>query len=192
MSPSSPSTRTTLLHLATERVQLVGYNAFSYRDLAASAGITTASVHYHFPTKGDLALAMVQRQRELDRAIFSRLDVDVPDAWRRLQAFCAALRRDLENGHRMCLCGMLAAEHATLPAATVEAIRGFFSDTEAWLAAVLLEGRRAGVVAFAGPAGTVAQALLSAVEGAMLTARAFGDLGRFDAAVKWHLARLKP
>ena len=77
-------------------------------------------------------------------------------------------------------------------AATVEAIRGFFSDTEAWLAALLLEGRRAGVVAFAGPAGTVAQALLSAVEGAMLTARAFGDLGRFDAAVKWHLARLKP
>ena len=184
-------TRVTLLHLATELVQLVGYNAFSYRDLAGRAGITTASVHYHFPAKGDLALAMVERQRVLDRAIFSKLDADVPDPFRRLQAFCAALRRDLENGRRMCLCGMLAAEHETLPGVVVEAVRGFFTDTEGWLAAVLLEGRRAGTVAFAGPAAPVAQALLSAVEGAMLTARAFGDLGRFDAATRWHLARLK-
>ncbi len=185
-------TRENLLHLATEIVQLVGYNAFSYRDLAGRAGITTASVHYHFPTKGDLALAMVERQRVLDRAVFSKLDVDVPDPFRRLQAFCAAMRRELENGRRMCLCGMLAAEHETLPPAAVEAVHAFFTDTEGWLGAVLLVGRQAGVVAFTGPAAPVAQALLSAVEGAMLTARAFGDLGRFDAATKWHLARLKP
>lgn len=36
----------------------------SFRDLAAAVGMNLASVHYHCPTKGDLARAMVIRCRQ--------------------------------------------------------------------------------------------------------------------------------
>ena len=36
-----------------------GYSAFSYADLAVAVGIRKASIHHHFPTKADLAAALV-------------------------------------------------------------------------------------------------------------------------------------
>ena len=48
---------------------------------------------------------------------------------------------------------MLAAEYATLPKPVRAEINGFFNANEAWLAAVLEEGRRTGIVRSAGSAG---------------------------------------
>src|ERR1700761_8876691 len=45
-------------------VQKDGYNALSYRDLAAEVGVKSSSVHYHFPTKAHLAEALVARYSE--------------------------------------------------------------------------------------------------------------------------------
>ena len=38
-----------------------GYHGFSFRNLAAEVGIKSASVHYHFSTKGDLVAALAER-----------------------------------------------------------------------------------------------------------------------------------
>ena len=62
MNATTSVTRQTLLVIAARLLELVGYNGFSFRDLALRAKITTASVHYHFPTKGDLGLALVNQQ----------------------------------------------------------------------------------------------------------------------------------
>jgi TetR/AcrR family transcriptional regulator, transcriptional repressor for nem operon len=191
MIPATPDMRLKLLEIATELVELVGYNAFSFRDLADRVGITTASVHYHFPTKGDLGVALVARQRELEESFRQRLERESPDAWKRLRAFATGFRSNLENGRRMCLCGMLAAEHSTIPGPVLELVRAFFRDNEVWIARNLLDGRKSGRITFTGPAAPVARALMSAIEGAMLAAKAFGDLDRFDSVAEWHLAQIK-
>ena len=41
--------RETILDAAEKRIRSVGYNAFSFRDLADDVGIRSASIHYHFP-----------------------------------------------------------------------------------------------------------------------------------------------
>ncbi len=191
MIPGTTDTRSKLVAIATELVELVGYNSFSFRDLAVRAGITTASIHYHFPTKGDLGLALVSRQRELEAAFRNRIESGESDAWKRLRAFAVGFRSNLEHGRRMCLCGMLAAEHSTLPGPVLEGVRTFFTENETWIAGVLLDGRKAGCIAFAGPALPVARALMSAIEGAMIAAKTFDDLARFDAVCEWHLAQIK-
>lgn len=33
-------------------MQTRGYNGLSFRELAKEVGIKSASIHYHFPTKG--------------------------------------------------------------------------------------------------------------------------------------------
>ena len=58
-------TRTQLLDVAQRLVQARSYNAFSFKDLAAEIGIRTASIHYHFRTKGDLGVALMQRYIEM-------------------------------------------------------------------------------------------------------------------------------
>ena len=54
----------------------------------------------------------------------------------------------------MCLCGMLAAEYETLPAAMSEAIVRFFDDNwQGWLGAVIEEGRADRSMSFDGHRG---------------------------------------
>ena len=85
---------------------------------------------------------------------------------------------------RMCLCGMLAAEYATLPEAMQQAIREFFDGNETWLAGVLDDGRAAGELAFSGSARDVARHWVATLEGAMLLARSYGEPSRLTTAVR--------
>jgi len=138
-------------------------------------GIKTASIHYHFPTKGDLGLALVRRHRQELTEAFAHLDADEPDTWERLLQYAFFFRATLENGHRMCLGGMLAIEHKSLPADLVAEVREFFEENERWLASTLQAGRQARTVVFGRPAAEIARILFAALEGAMLSACAFGD-----------------
>jgi TetR/AcrR family transcriptional repressor of nem operon len=99
---------------------------------------------------------------------------------------------DVMRNKRMCLCGMLAAEYATLPSPMQDELRRFFDANERWLTAVLEDGRRAGKLAFTEPARGRARLLLGGLEGAMLVARSYDDDRRFRSTAKHLLAELDP
>ena len=80
---SERNTRSKLLDVALEFIQLRGYNAFSFHDLADRVGIKTASIHYHFRTKGDLGLTLVKRHRQVFAQAFASIDASEPDPWER-------------------------------------------------------------------------------------------------------------
>ena len=50
-----------ILEVAERHMRAGGFDAVSFRDIAAEVGIKSASVHYHFPQKADLGAAVVQR-----------------------------------------------------------------------------------------------------------------------------------
>jgi hypothetical protein len=56
--------------------------------------------------------------------------------------------------------------------------------------AVLEDGRAAKKLSFAGPARDVARHLVSSLEGAMMMARSYDDVARFEATAKRLLAAL--
>ena len=88
----------------------------------------------------------------------------------------------------MCLCGMLAAEYQTLPDPMRAAVIAFIDANEAWVEKVLADGRRAGSIAVTGPPADAARLIVSGLEGAMLVARPYGDITRFDTAAAGLLA----
>jgi TetR/AcrR family transcriptional repressor of nem operon len=92
--------------------------------------------------------------------------------------------------NRMCLCGMLAAEYATLPKSMQENMRHFFDENERWLVAVLERGRAAKQLDFTGSASEVARALVGSLEGAMMLARSYGEVSRFRAVAERLLSEL--
>jgi TetR/AcrR family transcriptional repressor of nem operon len=184
-------TRSDLLELAEGLVRTRAYNGFSYRDLAEQIGIKTASIHYHFPTKGDLGVALVEKVREKRIAVLAQFDAEEKDPRLRLERFVQLFQRGtISCGNRMCLGAVLAVEQDTLPDAVSAAVQRFFSANEAWLAKVLEEGRRKRQFRFKGPADLAARSFFSCLEGALLTSRAFHDVHRFEAIVRWILDTL--
>lgn len=156
--------REAILDVAEKRIRANGYGGFSFREIASDVGIKSASVHYHFPTKSDLAVAVAKRYRERFAEaleVAERQGVARVEAWREL--FDDALTQD----GLMCLCGILAVEGASLPAEVAREARAFLEFGMASLDEVRPgEGAR----------------ILSQLEGAMLIARSAGDPSVFARA----------
>jgi TetR/AcrR family transcriptional repressor of nem operon len=168
-----------ILDTAERLAQTRGFNGFSYADIAAELGITTASVHYHFAGKAQLGTALIERYRARFGEALAAMDADNLNGRAKLDSY-VAIYADVLRGRRMCLCGMLAAEFETLPSAMQQAVVRFFDENETWLVRVLEEGRADGSLRFAGDPAAAARTLVGGLEGAMLVARPYDDLERFQ------------
>lgn len=167
--------------MAERLLQTRGYNGFSYADVAAELKLTKASLHYHYASKATMGEALIARYAARFAAALEEIEARPIDAPAKLTAY-AHLYADVLRGKRMCMCGMLAAEYRTLPKPMRDAVVGFFDDNEAWLTNVLTRGREDGTLRFSGSPAETAQMILSGLEGAMLVARPYDDMSRFQAA----------
>jgi TetR/AcrR family transcriptional repressor of nem operon len=177
-------TRERVLEAAQEMVQERGYNAVSFRDLSAAVGMKAASIHYYFPSKEDLAVALVERYGRFSSAAQTSIDQEASSPARRLRQYVDVVRKWFHETGHMCLCGVLAAETLSLPPGVVKAVRSFFSENETWLTGVLADGRRAGELHFQGAPERTAEALFASIEGALMSAWIFKDEGRFTQVAK--------
>jgi TetR/AcrR family transcriptional regulator, transcriptional repressor for nem operon len=182
-------TASRILDTAEALVQTRGFNAFSYADIAAQLGVTSASLHYHFRGKAELGEALIVRYTERFGEALATIDREIDDAPAKLDAY-ARIYTEVLRRRRMCLCGMLAADYDTLSDAMRGAVVLFFDENERWLAGVLEQGRADGTLDFTGSAGEVAQSIVSGLEGALLIARPYNDVARFESAADRLLAGL--
>ena len=138
------------LDVAQELLLTRGFNVFSIKDLAERVHIRTSTVHYYFPTKGDLGGALVARQRRVVAQALDDIDEQARGPKTKLKRLAALFRNSLDAGNRMCLCGMLAAECSTLdPGSRADPCESF-NDNEIRLTRVLTSAREEGELSFAG------------------------------------------
>ena len=171
-------TSTRILDVTERVVQTKGFGCFSYADVASELKITKAALHYHYPGKAELGEALVARYSMRFADALAVIDSGGGSALVKLDAY-TRLYADIASQHRMCLCGMLAAEYQTLPAPMQAEVVRFFDRNAHWLERVLEQGRSEGTVRFAGSACDAALLIISALEGAMLVARPYGDTENF-------------
>jgi TetR/AcrR family transcriptional regulator, transcriptional repressor for nem operon len=171
--------RDQILTSAQRLVQQRGFNGFSYADIAVEVGIRKASLHHHFPTKTDLGLALIEvYSRQLDSMLLN-ISSSFSPANEKLEAYIALYRGTLE-AERMCLGGMLASEALTLDAAMLPSLKHFFIRNTEWLTEILAEGESRQFFMLSGSSVDHARMLLSALQGALLIARATGDHEAFE------------
>jgi TetR/AcrR family transcriptional repressor of nem operon len=176
-------TASAILDTAERLVQTRGFNGFSYADVATELSVTKASLHYHFPSKAELGESLIDRYSERFARALDEIDAELDTPGVKLDAY-AGLYAEVLRDQRMCLCGMLAAEFETLPSPMREAIIRFFDLNEAWLQGILAQGRREGTLSFSGTPRDAARSIIDGLEGAMLVARARGDLARFRSTAR--------
>ncbi len=174
-----------ILDIAENLIQTQGYNAFSFRDIAAAAGIKTSSIHYYFPAKADLGKAVVTRHIEiLHTELIKLLENKAISYKKKINLFLdSIITNTYGDNKKMCLGGMLASDVLTLPESIQLEVRAFFNRLQKWLEQLLTQGKTAGDFHFTGTAKKEAEFILALLEGSLLLARLFQDEGRL------HLAR---
>jgi TetR/AcrR family transcriptional repressor of nem operon len=94
---NSTDTRQTILSVARKMVQSRGYSALSFRDVAASVGVKSASVHYHFPTKGALGSELARNYTDEMAAYLSDVLAETDDAAAFMKKYVGVFRVALVN-----------------------------------------------------------------------------------------------
>ena len=160
--------KTAIMDAAERRMQAGGFFGFSFREIAADVGIKSSSVHYHFPTKEDLAAAVIRRwadntSRHIDEALHK--DPDPVRVWTK------AFRGTAMAEPHMCPCTVLGASAHDLPEQVAVEVKRFFAMCQDKLiAAGLTPGK--------------AKEFLSTIVGALVVANALHDTAEYDRATR--------
>src|SRR3979490_569152 len=111
---ASADTSRRILDVAERLVQTRGFNGFSYADIAEALEVTKASLHYHFPTKGDLGKRLIERYEEGFLPALKGIDSAGAGARDKLKRYIRIYPHALPDT-RLLLRVILASDYATLP-----------------------------------------------------------------------------
>jgi TetR/AcrR family transcriptional repressor of nem operon len=187
------STSDEILASARNLIMSGGYNGFSYADISQVVGIRKASIHHHFPSKGDLVRELVKRYREDGQASIVTLEQHVPDALDILKVYANHWAKCIEDASRpYCVCALLASELPSLPTEVATEVTSFFRFISSWLTTVMERGSKNGALNLTSEPHVEAEAFLATVYGAMLSARAYGKPDIFSTILAPALNRLAP
>jgi TetR/AcrR family transcriptional repressor of nem operon len=184
-------TKTKLLNSAERAARTRGFDGFSYADLAADVEITKASVHHHFASKADLAVALMKRYYIDLESACAEIDHEHTTGAARLAALIARYHGALEGGHSLCLCVSFSTSTESLSTETTAEMNRFRSMMVDWLFRTFWLGKDDGTIQNVTDPLSEAAATLPLLEGAQLAARVAQDSQRFSSAIRLLSTRLR-
>ncbi len=179
------NTKRAIMDLAETFIQEKGFNGFSYAHIAKALDVKNAAVHYHFPTKEELACAVIQRYRDRFQLWINNSRIKALSPQEKLDWFFSIYTNTRADNGKVCLAGSLETEFNSLPAALQEQTEALTRELLTWLQGTLQEGKEAGVFHFGGDSASKAALILSSLQGGLQMARALGT-DKFHAVVEQH------
>jgi AcrR family transcriptional regulator len=194
INQAAPDTRWRILEAAMHLFWEKGYGSTSIADILARAGVNSGSLYHFFPGKQDLLLAVLDayvggiRPMLLEPA-WRGVDDPIEKVWKLMDGYRRALvDTDCTYG---CPIGSLALELHEPDPAVREKLALNFSN---WIAAIeeCLEAAGERVPPEV-DRRALAEFVLTTMEGGVMLARSYRDIGYFDRAIaelKTHFNRL--
>ena len=175
------NTKQKILQLGEKLLKEKGINAFSYHDISSALGVKNAAIHYHFGSKEDLLLAIIEENRRR----FGRMAQKVgttPEAnvWHSFEEFLNIYISNIENNRQICLFGSLGSDFFTIGHQGQEHLKKFSEKILTWLGEILTEGRNQGEFEFDGNARTRALMICSTLTGGLQLSRISGKKDFYD------------
>ncbi|MDB6143061.1 MAG: transcriptional regulator [Pseudomonas sp.] len=174
---ASTDTKQAVMTAARSMVQSRGYNSLSYRELGKEVGIKSSSIHYYFPSKGNLGAALAHEYTDDFLTYLNEMLTTSPDWKSSIKSYTDVFRATLVRDNRMCLGGIMAAEHTDLDEEIRVEVGRFTELLVQWLTGVLQHGNEQ---AETEALRKWAFGIFAAVEGAQLVARGCGDVAVYD------------
>ena len=167
-------TREQIMDRAAQLLMSRGYNGFSYRDISSHLGVKNAAVHYHFPIKADLAIALVEEYRQFLRKTTSEFMAYGGSALEQIEGFFAITTKQCDIGRCICPIGAFSVDFMELPEDVRAVTASFMEETQKWLTQVLEVGRQQNEFSFSGKSRSRALSILACLQGARQMARISG------------------
>jgi len=165
-------TRGKIIQLADNLIRKKGYNAFSFYDISKSVGIKTASIHYHFPAKSDLGVAVIEQHIHHLDLLKEKFNNKSPIE--KLDKFFS-IYTSIKNEDQVCLVGSLATDFNTLDKKVKDKLKKFSNNMLDWVSHFLEEGRNNNAFQFEGPARTKAIMIIGNMLAIVQLSRLTGD-----------------
>src|SRR5262245_20346776 len=125
--------REEILDVAEAMIRTAGFNGFSTREVAEAVGIKAASVHYHFPSKADMGIAVTGRYTDRFLEALGNPDRFKGHPRQAVKLYVDSFRQALIRDRSLCLCAVLGAEIGGLPREVGGRTRIFFERNIEWL-----------------------------------------------------------
>ena len=138
-------TRTEIIRLGDSLIREKGYNAFSFADISKQLNIKNASVHYHFPTKSALGLAIVQEHH--NRLEQLKTKTESKDPVEKLNAFLN-IYAVAKSENKICIVGSLATDFYTVEPEMQNELKKLADNILKWVMEILKEGKNKKVFQF--------------------------------------------
>lgn len=151
------STKGQIIQLADNLIRKKGYNAFSFYDISKAVGIKTASIHYHFPVKSDLGVAVIEQHIEGLSHIIEKYKNKSPIE--KLEKLLS-IYSHIKSENKVCLVGSLATDLNTVDESIKAKLKTFASLMLDWVSGFLEEGRSNNVLQFEGSPRTKAMMII--------------------------------
>ncbi len=176
---SMSETKERILTEAESLIQSRGFNAFSFKDIAKAIGIKTASIHYHFPSKEELGVAVITWHMDKISSALCELNGNQALSYKeKIQAlFNSVLSLTYNNDEKMCLGGMFASDLQSLPASIQSKARSFFELIMNWIHELLIQNGYDKDLSC-----LLSKQIMSQIEGSLLLARLYKDETFLDGA----------
>jgi TetR/AcrR family transcriptional repressor of nem operon len=164
-------TKEKIIALATELIETKGYSAFSYQDIADRLGIKKASIHYHFPSKESLGLAVFDAfKKEVDEFI-AQYDFEKLSPAEKMHGYFAYHAQLPFDCNKISCIGALTSEWNVLPETLREKMDDFNNWHVGFIASILREGIERKEFCIAGEIEHHALLIIAATKGALLMSR---------------------
>ena len=179
--PRKTDTRDKILSYAAKLILERGYNAFSYHDISEKLGIKNAAVHYHFPSKSDLGLKVIESFSDS----YSDMEQRFAQKYQsndlaHFNAYLDIYEQYLKRGKRLCPLSILGAEYFSLPPDMQKASKKLEKQTRQWLSRILENGKRSQEFSFQGDSASKAMYINAALMGSLQASRVTGRNHFYD------------
>ncbi|GAA4779348.1 autorepressor PsrA [Olivibacter ginsenosidimutans] len=131
-------TKTAIIKLGDSLIREKGYNAFSFSDISKKLSIKNASVHYHFPTKTALGLAIIQEHHNRLDQLKTKMENKAPIE--KLNAFLS-IYTVAESEHKICIIGSLATDFYTVETEIQNKVKILADNILNWVMEILQDGK---------------------------------------------------
>jgi AcrR family transcriptional regulator len=164
-------TKERIIELADRLIKTRGFNAFSYKDISDPLEIKNAAIHYYFPSKADLGIAVINQ--EIGKLATNKLYWATFPENEQLQFLFDMFYQKSKQGY-VCLMGSLSPDYETLPVSMQEKVQQMSNDVLEWATLCLENGRKKQLFHFKGKASDRALLVISNLLSSLLLSRVMG------------------
>lgn len=176
ITPRGSKTRAHVLKTAMELFNVRGYHATSMADIIAACGVQKGNLYFHFRSKEDLALALVEHART-EYLAYLRAHASGKTSLERIHGVIDAVfafhdRKKFVGG---CIFGNMALEMGDVNPQFRTLVREIFQEWIDLLRRILEEARAGGELSRETDASRLARHIVACLEGGVMISRLTKD-----------------